>query len=248
MEASLLGRLPPELRNRIYEALLPAPAQITVNLCRRDKQAPRDDEHKHIRALARTCKGVYLESMGMYCGIHAWTLVIKLFYLGYGDLAMSPPHPRPRALVEMKEWLDAIGHDTVRCIRDLNIIFHGGLSFLETSETDQIRPAAAWLANSVQDIKSILGNVNTRIELQLPLGRRLADDGHFKTVTMRIGDLQDAYEQVDRHVADADIEREESNKLMDPRSRHSPYQLAILAARHGGLGNRCKWFLGEIAA
>lgn len=81
MDISLFGRLPAELRNRIYDLILPERAVISVNVRRRNiticnysripgYEAAFKQKHAHTRALAATCKDLRRECMGLFYANH----------------------------------------------------------------------------------------------------------------------------------------------------------------------------------
>ena len=116
MENSPLARLPPELREYIYELVLRDPSHLTVHLSSgRPKLSQPSAFRHHPLALAQTCAQLRDESLSIFFRINTFALEtdhITTHHPGYGL--------RTSWLNTLRQWLDAIGDDNRRQLRDVD--------------------------------------------------------------------------------------------------------------------------------
>lgn len=125
MEASLFGRLPPELRNNVSNCLLPLPTQLNIEVYRGAPKNAYGQEYDSIFAFARTCRGIAIELLSQFYGQNRFKIVVKPFYESSGGRPMLFGTPRKTWVREMREWLGEEQGPGKSAIKEVEFIVPG---------------------------------------------------------------------------------------------------------------------------
>lgn len=152
MNSSTLSRLPPELRERIFELVVDLPRPLTIQLSTSNLQLsqPKDSS---LLALAQTCSQLRHESLPIF--FRSNTFVLHIDNTRTGDRSCRCG---PTWLSNLHRWLHTISPPTRRLLGDVDIQ-------LEVLDINDCRTAErAW-----SDVESAWGLFDRGVRLSLSL-------------------------------------------------------------------------------
>ena len=120
MEGSTFGRLPPELRNRIYHFVLVQDGLVTIHF---DSKATLVDTtgDTNLLALTQTCQSIRQESRGILYGRNHFRFVLgrRPDITDDGDRFRGE---QIRAADQLERWAREMGEQTLRQMRTIHLM------------------------------------------------------------------------------------------------------------------------------
>ena len=118
MEGSIFGRLPPELRNRIYHFVLVQDEPVVIEFVSRPILVKPTDQ-RHLIALTQTSTSVRKESRGILLGANNFS-----FDLGRRDMSnfqLDWKQEQLLKIVRLERWLRGVGEKTLRQMHTIDL-------------------------------------------------------------------------------------------------------------------------------